>query len=141
MRGSSGEVSFEELESLTHVPFDDALDALGDVRRHRVLFALLDQRGTVSVDSLLDTVADGSADEHGTEMNHVHLPKLATYGFVDWDRESHDVASETALDDIERCSHCWPTTNPSYPTPGCNATAKGLDPDRDTDGSGRSGRV
>lgn len=102
MEGHAREPSFDELERLSRVPLDDALDALGDVRRRRVLFELLaHDRETVSADSLADSVEEESTGDHRVEMHHVHLPKLAGYGFVDWDRETHEVTRGIDFNEIE----------------------------------------
>jgi len=79
---------------------DDALDALGDVQRRRILIALLDHNP--QDDSPVAVVGDGDADavERLVSMEHVHLPKLADYGYIDWDRESHEVSKGENFDEI-----------------------------------------
>ncbi len=34
------------------------------------------------------------------EMKHVHLPKLEAYGFIDWDRETHEVTKGPKFEEI-----------------------------------------
>ncbi|ELY75168.1 hypothetical protein C487_13492 [Natrinema pallidum DSM 3751] len=35
-----------------------------------------------------------------TEMKHTHLPLLEDYGFIDWDRDTHEVTKGPNFDDI-----------------------------------------
>lgn len=65
--------------------FDDMLDALADVQRRTLLVALLEhnpQDDTPVVVADLESQTD--ALERLISMQHVHLPKLAEYGFIDW---------------------------------------------------------
>lgn len=71
---------------------DDALDALGDVQRRRLLVALLDHNPQDDSPVVGVEDADGDAVERLVTMEHVHLPKLADYGYIDWDRESREVS-------------------------------------------------
>lgn len=83
------------------VEFDDAIDALGDVRRREFLLALLER------DPYDDppVVTDGSGDalgvaDDGIAMWHAHLPKLAEHGLVELDRENHEVRRGPAFGEI-----------------------------------------
>lgn len=90
MRGTSDETSFDELSAVNHVPLNDALDALAHSQRRKLLFSLLDH--DPQTDSPVP--AANSEDETNTQivkMHHVHLPKLADYGFIDWNQETHEV--------------------------------------------------
>lgn len=74
------------------ISFDDIVDALADVQRRTLLIALLEhnpQDDTPVVVADSDTEAD--AVERLVTMQHVHLPKLVDYGFVEWDEETHEV--------------------------------------------------
>lgn len=65
--------------------FDAHLEAVGHPRRRRVLFALLradDSRQDVSV---LELDCDASDREMRLSMQHVHLPKLAELGIIEFD--------------------------------------------------------
>ena len=74
------------------VKFDDALDALAHVQRRRLLLSLLEHNPQDDSPVVLgDTESEKEALESLTAMNHVHLPKLVEYGFIEWDRESNEV--------------------------------------------------
>jgi hypothetical protein len=76
------------------------LDALVDPERRRVLREL----GDCSPEAALDVLSDGGrTDDHDARvaMSHVHLPKLAGEGFVDWDRGADTVTRGANFDEIE----------------------------------------
>lgn len=80
----------KEIEKL--VQFDDALDALADVQRRKLLLSLLDHNPQDDSPVVIGaTESEIEALESLTTMNHVHLPKLAEYGFIEWDRENNEV--------------------------------------------------
>jgi len=80
-------------------PTDDALDALGDVQR-RLLVAPLDHNPQDDA-PIAAAGDDADAVERLVTMRHVHLPKLADYGYVDWDRETDDVTRGPNFDEIQ----------------------------------------
>jgi len=80
--------------------FDDALDALADVQRRKLLVALLDHNPQDDAPVVVDDEEDEDAFERLVEMNHVHLPKLAEYGFIEWNREDHEVSKGPNFDEI-----------------------------------------
>ncbi|WP_115864892.1 transcriptional regulator [Halorussus litoreus] len=80
--------------------FDDALDALADVQRRKLLVALLDHNPQDDA-PVVDDGAPDEAFERLVEMNHVHLPKLAEYGFVEWNREAHEVTKGPNFEEIQ----------------------------------------
>jgi hypothetical protein len=71
--------------------FDEALDALADRQRRRVLLALVERNAQVTEPAVSQT--DGGDDDLDVlvRMRHVHLPKLEDYGFVEWDREADEI--------------------------------------------------
>lgn len=93
------------------VAVDDAFRVLADRRRRLVVTSLLVSVGGVPVDELVedvmvhaDILADDPADARtrlATELYHVHLPKLADAGFVEWDRERELVTPTAHLSALE----------------------------------------
>lgn len=82
--------------------FDDTIDALAHVQRRKLLVSLLDHNP--QDDS--PVVVAPSEDEAGAlerlvAMDHVHLPKLVEYGFISWDRESHEVSKGPNFGEIK----------------------------------------
>lgn len=72
--------------------FDDALDALAHVQRRKLLLSLLEHNPQDDSHVVIgDTESEKEALESLTTMNHVHLPKLVEYGFIEWDRECNEV--------------------------------------------------
>lgn len=81
--------------------FDDMVDALADVQRRKLLVALLDhnpQDDTPVVVAESDSEVD--AVERLVTMQHVHLPKLAEMGFIEWHPERHEVEKGPKFDEI-----------------------------------------
>ena len=101
MNGSTEEVSFNELSALNHVPLDDALDALAHIQRRKLLFALLDHNPQDDSPIIVAPTEDETDTlEPVLETYHLHLPKLADYGFIDWNQETHEVAKGPNFDKI-----------------------------------------
>lgn len=74
------------------VKFDDALDALSHVQRRKLLLSLLEHNPQDDSPVVIgDSESEIEALESLTSMNHVHLPKLVEYGFIEWDRENNEV--------------------------------------------------
>jgi len=72
---------------------NDALfEVLADEHRREILFTLVDQPPSeppIYLDAPPDTAGgDPTAD---IERQHVHLPKLADYGFIEWNRDLNAV--------------------------------------------------
>lgn len=81
--------------------FDEMLDALGHVRRRKLLTALLIHNPLD--DESIAVAEDESADEEltrVTELRHVHLPKLDAYGFIDWNRDANEVSKGPDFEEI-----------------------------------------
>ncbi len=78
------------------------MDALADVQRRKLLIALVDHNPQ---DDLPVVVADsdneGDAVERLIAMQHVHLPKLDEYGFIEWNEETHEVTKGPKFEEIE----------------------------------------
>ena len=80
--------------------FDEVMNALANVQRRKLLLALLEHNP--QDDTPVVVAADDEADavERLVSMQHVHLPKLVEYGFIEWDEESHEVMKGPKFDEI-----------------------------------------
>ncbi|TYL40727.1 hypothetical protein CV102_02680 [Natronococcus pandeyae] len=97
---------------------DDVFDALADGQRRQLLVDLLDSdlqrvsdlsdtsRELIEAhDALLDQVLSGQleipgADTELIQKHRVHLPKLAKYGFIEWNPEDCLVARGPRFDEL-----------------------------------------
>ncbi|AEH36310.1 DUF7344 domain-containing protein [Halopiger xanaduensis] len=80
---------------------DRLFDALTDVHRRRLLFALIDHNPQ-DVSELPDVPWTLSESEAVlTSKHHVHLPKLADYGLIEWERDEQIVTKGPRFDEIE----------------------------------------
>ena len=97
---------------------DTMFDALADWYRRELLAGLLDHASqriskpdgvswdvAESNDELLrrhlsSSRAVSGADEELLRAHHVHLPKLADYGYVEWDRDENRVTRGSRFDEI-----------------------------------------
>ena len=82
---------------------DEALDALGNVHRRRLLMGLRRRRRARLDAATRDAAVGGGRDRDRlkVELFHVHLPKLADAGFVEWNRRRGSVARGPRFDEIE----------------------------------------
>jgi len=81
--------------------FDELLDALGHVQRRKLLLALIVHNPRNDDPVVIDE--DESAGEELTRlvaMQHVHLPKLERYGFIEWDQDTNQVSKGPNFDEI-----------------------------------------
>lgn len=77
------------------------LDALGHVQRRKLLVALLEHNPQDdSPVVVVDSEEESRAVKRLVEMEHMHLPKLEGYGFIEWDRESHEVGKGENFEEI-----------------------------------------
>ncbi|WP_435158454.1 DUF7344 domain-containing protein [Haladaptatus sp. DFWS20] len=82
--------------------FDKQLSILSNHHRRQVLLALVDTaRQTTPTDSTATVETDGGDHLQTIAMWHIHLPKLADHGFIDWDRETQRVTKGPKFDEIE----------------------------------------
>ena len=81
--------------------FDDMVDALADVQRRKLLVALLEHNPQDDTPVVMaDSESDADAVERLVTMQHVHLPKLADYGFIEWNEDTHEVTKGPKFDEI-----------------------------------------
>ncbi|MDS0473536.1 transcriptional regulator [Natrinema sp. 1APR25-10V2] len=79
---------------------DKMFDALADVQRRRLLLGLLDHNPQ-NVTELSNVPWDiTEQDKDLIKKHHVHLPKLAQYGYIEWDREASIVTKGPQFDEI-----------------------------------------
>jgi predicted transcriptional regulator len=78
---------------------DDVLDSMANEQRRTLLVALLEHNPQDDT-PLVDAESDAAAVERLVTMQHVHLPKLADYGIIEWDRETHEVTKGPKFDEI-----------------------------------------
>lgn len=101
MTESTEEPHHDALDGLARVPFDAALDALGHVQRRELLFALLERDRRDGLPVVPATSTDGvETPERLVAVDHVHLPKLADHGFVDWNRDTDELTKGPEFDGI-----------------------------------------
>ena len=74
------------------------MDVLSNVHRRRLLVALRDKNP--QNDGTNTTGVEESQRERAILMRHVHLPKLADHGYIDWDQESNRVTKGPQFDEI-----------------------------------------
>lgn len=97
---------------------EDMFDALAASRRRKLLVELLiynpqhvpelsgrSQEIADAHEGLLQQHLSGSpgipgVDEELLRLYHVHLPKLADYGFIEWERDAHVVAKGPRFDEM-----------------------------------------
>ena len=80
---------------------DEIFEVLADRYRRRLLVALIDRNPmTVSTRAERNRERSPTADDP-IQKRHVHLPKLAGYGFIDWNREQDIVVKGPRFDEIE----------------------------------------
>jgi predicted transcriptional regulator len=83
------------------ISFDDMVDALADVQRRKLLIALLEHNPQDDTPVVIaDSESESDAVERLVTMQHVHLPKLADYGFIEWNEETHEVMKGPNFDEI-----------------------------------------
>ncbi|WP_247730255.1 DUF7344 domain-containing protein [Halovivax limisalsi] len=85
---------------------DRTFDALTHTERRRLLLELLDHNPrelTYTSDEATGSGTQQAAVEREPariRTHHVHLPKLAEYGYVEWDREADVVTKGPQFDEV-----------------------------------------
>lgn len=86
---------------LTPISVDEMVDAVAHVQRRKLLVALLDHNPQDDSPVVIaDNESEGDAVERLISMNHVHLPKLEEYGFIDWDEDRNEVSKGPMFEEI-----------------------------------------
>jgi len=81
---------------------NDILDALANVQRRTLLVRLLDHNPQDDTPVVVaDSERDRDAIDRLVSMQHVHLPKLEEYGFIEWDQNSHEVRTGPNFEEIQ----------------------------------------
>lgn len=89
-----------------HGYIDRKFDALARAERRELLVALLDHNPQTLSESPSQPAKSDTAqplverDADRIERQHVHLPKLAEYGYVEWDREEDILTKGPRFDEI-----------------------------------------
>ena len=114
---------------------DTIFEALADEYRRRLLVDLLDHASQpisrpsgasweiaeanedLLREHLSSSRAVDGADEDLLRVRHVHLPKLADHGFVEWDRDAHVVARGPRFDEIRPLLELLDGRRDDLPTP------------------------
>lgn len=81
---------------------------MGGVERRKLLIALLNRSRENS--PLVVADGDSATDDRLTKLNHIHLPKLAGYRFICWERQTVRVEKGPNFDEIGPFSNCSVTT-------------------------------
>lgn len=100
---------------------DECLQLLADSRRRRVI-RCLQVEGETTVEHLavqiLGDIPDDCREQIHAELHHTHLPKLQSYGVVEYDRDDGAVQYH-AHDGLEQVLDSLPgATTSSAVTPG-----------------------
>lgn len=102
-----------------HGSQDEIFEALADTQRRRLLVFLLhhDSQYVAELSDVSSELAEmhqtllrrylsgpyevAGSDKELLQMHHVHLPKLAAYDFIDWNRENNLVTKGDRFDEMK----------------------------------------
>lgn len=87
---------------------DEIFELLANQRRRESLYVLVRREGPITVTELGDEVAsvvEATPERVATALYHVHLPKLADAGVVEYDVETGTVRLTDAFDRFHRYLH------------------------------------
>lgn len=85
----------------TQESVDDLFEALAHVRRRELLVGLLEHDSrTASPEVAPDETISSDATDRSVKMQHVHLPKLEEYGFIEWNRATDQVTKGPNFEEV-----------------------------------------
>lgn len=109
--------------------FDSVLSLCQDQHRRIVLGALVEEQRSLTLDELTNAILtynhgtppaeaseDAVTDIH-ISLYHVHLPRLASKGFIDYDREQGVVDSTEQLEQVQPTLSTLLAADPSLKPP------------------------
>lgn len=79
---------------------DNMFTALAHAQRRQFLFDLLDHNPQETPRSSPSPREGATRNEELVSKHHVHLPKLADYGYIEWDRDAGLVTKGPRFDEI-----------------------------------------
>lgn len=79
------------------------LDRLLEIvsKRRRRLILLLLKRGAIETTDDVMLRGSGESDASEIRLTHDHLPRLEDAGYIDWDRNTGEIAKGPRFDEIE----------------------------------------
>lgn len=86
-------------EVVSSAGWDRVLDVLSHRQRRLILFMLA--RGEPVTESGLQVRGSDDARRGENAVRHIHLPKLAEAGYVDWDRDTGAITKGPRYDEVE----------------------------------------
>jgi len=90
----------DDLKRELEVSFDDMLHVMSHIQRRKLLMALMDHNPQDDTPSVPVSSEDSDSIERFVQMKHVHLPKLVDHGFIEWDRDTHEVTKGENFEEI-----------------------------------------
>lgn len=82
--------------------FDDMMNTLAAAQRRKLLFELLERDPQSDPPVVIgDSDAETDAVADSVTMRHVHAPKLAEHGFIEWDKDTREINRGPDFGDIE----------------------------------------
>ncbi|WP_433633302.1 DUF7344 domain-containing protein [Halomicrococcus sp. NG-SE-24] len=78
------------------------LDVLSDSHRRRILLAVSDHNPRTEDEFTTESLAsdEDNLDHVKTHLHHVHLPKLADKGYIEWNPDTETIRRGSNFDEI-----------------------------------------
>jgi hypothetical protein len=87
-------------QSSSGITIEDIFDVLSNVHRRNLLIPLLESTTREEIAVGLDESEQDTTDSL-IRMKHVHFPKLAAYGIIEWNKQTDNVSKGPAFDEIK----------------------------------------